>query len=227
MSLLLPFLLACASGTVGEGTSVGNPGEAAARMAPTDAVALDRAELVVAGIDWLSCDGTTVQGEPVGHLDLLADSDFVVPGGCWSGVALRTGGPLALAGTAADGGAVELLVDVETIELFSVQQFDVTDARFVLELARGGWSPDDPDALSDALAGHSALVEDIDGDGWLDDAERAAGLVMAGPDREEDAHDDDGESHDEDDESESDDDHHDESYGCEDEGEDDVDDERD
>ena len=78
----LPALLlaaGCAPATV-EGTSVGNPGLTAVRVAPADQLAPSLARLDVATVTAVSCSGdrqTVVSGV---ELDLLAPSQVALPG---------------------------------------------------------------------------------------------------------------------------------------------------
>ena len=209
----LPALLlaaGCAPATV-EGTSVGNPGLTAVRVAPADQLAPSLARLDVATVTAVSCSGdrqTVVSGV---ELDLLAPSQVALPGGALCGLELAPAAPLRVEGTDGLGAAFRAALTLPTLRLV-VDTLPVDGAASVLELATPGWlSPEtfadgplieagDPrhDGLVELVLSGAGLYPDVDADLEVDDSERED--RRGERDDEEDDDDDDDQDVDEDDE---------------------------
>jgi len=212
----LPALLlaaGCAPATV-EGTSVGNPGLTAVRVAPADQLAPSLARLDVATVTAVSCSGdrqTVVSGV---ELDLLAPSQVALPGGALCGLELAPAAPLQVEGTDGLGVAFRAALTLPTLRLV-VDTLPVDGAASVLELATPGWlSPEtfadgplieagDPrhDGLVELVLSGAGLYPDDDADLEVDDSEREDRRGERDDDDDDDD-DEDGRDPDEDDEAE-------------------------
>ncbi|MCB9780989.1 MAG: hypothetical protein H6742_20640 [Alphaproteobacteria bacterium] len=208
MTLLLPLMLACLGPD--QGTVVGNPGDAAARVAPVSAeLTLGEAEAYVSLIEVYSCEGQVTEidlapfteGDEI-EVDLLRDV-IELPGGSWCALGLELD-KLEFEGSGPDGSSFRVDLDPGWIEVEALGGFEVDGQSFVLEMAQPGWLSAEllgleaggavtidadaalHDALADTVALRSALFEDDDGDGELADDERSVGAVAAGEARDQD-----------------------------------------
>lgn len=183
----LPALLlaaGCAPATV-EGTSVGNPGLTAVRVAPADQLEPSLARLEGATVTAVSCDGarqTLVAGV---ELDLLAPSQIALPAGPLCGLDVVTAAPLVVEGSDGSGAAFRAALTLPALSL-AVNSLAVDGAASVLELATPGWlspetfadgpviEPGDPrhDGLVELVLSGAGLYPDVDGDLALDETER-------------------------------------------------------
>ncbi len=186
--ILLPLLLACTGSD--QGTVVGNPGDAYARLAPADGdVTVTSAMLEVEELVLVACDGDQREVE-LGEdevVDLLG-AGFLgqLPGGSWCELRLDEVEELSLAGTSS-GGDWQLDADIEGLALQALDvDFVIDGGSFVLELAEPGWLADSPATFQSTVTDRSALFLDLDEDGEVDDAEREQAAVAAGADREQD-----------------------------------------
>lgn len=202
------LLLACTGGPH-EGTVVGNPGDAYAKLAPvSDTLQVDVMEVNATQL-WLEgCDGA-VQQQPVDtEAGQPVYAPMSVPSGRWCRLGLELD-PVApgvlVAGLDLEGAAFELHLGLSWLELDAPGGLWVDGQSYVLELGEPDWlsrellqevdesgvvvvQEGDPlhDLLVDSLSFRSALFEDGDGDGQISESERLAGAVARGEAREED-----------------------------------------
>jgi hypothetical protein len=202
------------------GTSVGNPGKVVARLAPIDNGELEAVGIDEADFSLLPCDGDDwIEAAVRRDLDLRAGEGFELPGGRWCGLAMTLMTELLAEGQSESGTGIELVLVLDEIVVFTAddQSFGEDGDSFVLELGYDGWLDaamleriegedtgqtdrdesvvvDDNHPLHDELAellmeGSGLYLED--GDGQLDDEERASGAVASStePARDEDTSD--------------------------------------
>lgn len=200
-----------------QGTLVGNPGDASLAPAPTSGTTFRTARLPVDALAWLPCGGGPPEVVAIGRtVDLLARERLEAPEGFWCGLEVSTEGALELQVDAAGGGAAQLQLEVGVVAVASRGFASGAADPLVLELGRPEWldptvlgfagagdevrveaGTPEHDALANTAAASSGLFAD-DGDRVVDDAERAAGEVAAGPDRGVEDDDDDDEDEDDD-----------------------------
>ena len=184
--MLLLALLAACDQPPPSGTSVGNPGKQALRLAePADLVTLEAAIADELLVDWIGCTGGSVQVLDEAGVDLLGDTVTDVPAGPQCGVVLTFTGAIGLEGTAAEEPFAGEIEPGVVITLWSAGAIDVDEDAFVLELASPGWLDAEQTAelgalvLAERIAADSALFADPDGDGRIDLAERDAGPLAS------------------------------------------------
>ncbi len=203
MTLLL-LLLACpAPDDPGhDATIVGNPGKMTAKTAAGHGTEQTTGSLTVQTLALTPCDAAdAVIVELDTTLALVEGTELDVPAGDYCGLELDVVPPLVLEGVGTEGGSFSLALDLATILLRSDGGFTVDEDLFVLELAFPGWldaaeildgaaghqhiDADHPlhDRLAGAVSDSSGLYGDDDGDGDLDDDERARGSHASGEDR--------------------------------------------
>lgn len=182
--LLLALAAGCAPATV-EGTSVGNPGLTAVRVAPADQLAPSSARLEVGSLTAVGCGGDRQVLVAGVELDLLAPAQVALPAGALCGLELATAAPLVVEGVDGLGASFRAALTLPTLDLV-VQTLPVDGEASVLELATPGWlSPEtfaagplieagDPrhDGLVELVLSGAGLYPDRDGDLDLDDDER-------------------------------------------------------
>jgi hypothetical protein len=190
---MIMALTGCAP-VVLKGTSVGNPGLTAARLAAADGLTLQTARLSLAGLDGIGCDGADVLLASGLSLDLLAPAFVQLPATPLCGLRVRPAAPLNVEGVDAAGGAFLVSLDLTAIQVDGLTSTDGVPS--VLELGTPGWlsaatlvdgyvitpSDDRHAVLVDAITRGSALYPDPDGDGAVGEAERAAPLASASGD---------------------------------------------
>ncbi len=168
------------------------------RLAPATEVTVTSASVRLEATTHEPCHGGATQRSIDAEADLLNPVDLVelAPfAGDWCTLHLHLASSLALTGSGPDG-TFDLQLDVPSI---AVEGGDAPGA-LLLELGHPGWLhpalvvPDEPGGhttvdlldprhpeLASALREGSALFADSAPDGDLDDTERAAGPVAAGP----------------------------------------------
>ncbi|MCP4806743.1 MAG: hypothetical protein GY913_03020 [Proteobacteria bacterium] len=188
------LLLACTGQH--DGTIVGNPGDAMVVQAAPKGIEVVEAEILWDELSLTPCSGE--ENEGVGSEDefVLGEDVLELPGGSWCGAAF---GPseLWVVGTM-DEVDVEVELILDRIDL-GTSAFTVDGGQFLFELGEPDWLAADwiderddvlideghdlHDTLAEAIQTGSGLYAD-DGDGALSEAERDAGPLTAGPDRE-------------------------------------------
>lgn len=206
MKRLIPILLALMACSdpddVENGTVVGNPGETAFRMAEGDGFETVGARVGVESMVWEACDGT-LQEENVEQVIELTDEDqaFATPNGVWCAAALVPYESVELDIAVGGEDRVTVVVDVDLIEVWNEDGFEIDGDQTVFELGNPGWlsvedvenaewieefEDDDrsvvvvDDGVAFALAAGSGLFADTDGDGFLADNERTEAPLAAG-----------------------------------------------
>lgn len=194
--LTLTLLLACTGGH-GEGTAVGNPGTGSLDVVVTevpDGIALDEADAAVDTVTLDDCEGGQVPVPVEATLDALPGSADAIdlPGGDWCGLTLAflaDSDPLLLLGQTDGGTRFEVALDPGP--LTHSDRFSVDSDELLLALSLVGTldaatleeqgedvqiAADDAQALSwaDALASHSRLWLDEDGDADVDAGDQLA-----------------------------------------------------
>lgn len=199
LRFLLPWSLACSPTVRDSGTIIGNPEAepSALRVAYGTDVRTRSASVFLQAVEWADCDSqkTVV---PVGEtVDLLGAPSFETLPGVWCGVVLVFEGPLVLEGVHARGIDVTLEVEAEDTVLRARGGYTVGTEPLVLELAEPDWfslddlevgddgrflDPSSPahDELARRVRERSSAYEDRDGDGEVNDQERAQGQVAQG-----------------------------------------------
>ena len=200
--LCLPLLLLCGCVPVddeeNQGIAVGNPGVVAMSLAEAAEFTLVSAEASVSALGWAGCgDGDRLTAVN-STIDLLAANAVEFPEGDWCGVVVRFAGPLEIEATWTDGvgsGSLFATVEVPELQLGAVDGDLVVDedAAFALELASPDWLDavdlgiaDGVDLVVDAespehtlllaaLTDETALFDDTDGSGQIEQSERDAG----------------------------------------------------
>lgn len=156
---LLPaiFAFGC-SGPPLEGTSVGNPTEMTIRVAPSDDITLEQADLPLQSVTLYGedADETIAVHETLNTLD---GATIEMPDGEWGAMVLTVSEPMVLSGSTRSGDPANLRLDVLTITLRPVRETIRFDkGEFVLELASPAW-------LDAENAGYDADAEvDVDPD---------------------------------------------------------------
>lgn len=205
---MIPLLLVLACTDPDPGTVVGNPGNASARLAPTDdGVGIDVARAFVDGVELVGCDGTDDEVEIDEQIDLLVGELAQLPGGSWCSVYLSVEGGVWVEGRGPTDQPFELDLPVDEVTLEPLgEALDIDGQALVVELAEPGWlgesqldQLDDDDGVlvlaeDSSLAGDlvtrvelgSAIFEDLDADGDVGSDDRAAGALAAGAQRTQD-----------------------------------------
>lgn len=190
--VLLLALIACRNDPH-EGTIIGNPGDTQLTAADPKDMRFTYGALPVDTMTLMGCSGAVGDVVEVGALFVLGEDLITIPEGSWCGLALGLDGPLELTAEA-DPEHVELSLEVGEVTLTG-DSFTV-DGAYVLELAYPEWLSretlvlngqdvviDSSHFLHGTLASMvglgSALFAD-DGDGVIDDAERADGALSEG-----------------------------------------------
>ena len=140
--MILLALLACTEPSPSEGTVVGNPGDAALRLARTSGISGLEAYVVVSGLEMTGCSAGMVESrEAREEIDLVRGGLLSLPAGDWCGVRLQFGAPVEIFGSAEDDDEVglEAFLDIGEVLLDSSSAFAVDGASFVLELGEPGW----------------------------------------------------------------------------------------
>ena len=193
-------LSGCMVGSVDPGTAVGNPPDALVRLAPSEAVSVSAASMTDASLLLAPCDAAEpVEEYDLGPLDLLASSAFEIDGFDLCGARVEADRSTMTVSTT---GSEPVSIGFESIEL-DLGPADAAnpptlqaDAHYIIELAGPGWLDllEDPmvegdpdvskgstlhDALLASIEDETALFEDADNDGSIDDSERADSEVDA------------------------------------------------
>lgn len=200
---ILLALMACSDpDDVENGTVVGNPGETAFRVADGDGFETVGARVGVESMVWVACDGT-LQEENVDQVIDLTDEDqaFAIPNGVWCAAALVLYDSVELDIAVGGEERFTVVVEVELIEVWNEDGFEIDGDQTVFELGNPGWlSAEDvenaewleefegdersvmvvDDAIAFDLAGGSGLFADTDGDGFLADNERMEAPLATG-----------------------------------------------
>jgi len=187
---LLLSAVGCRSEPLRGGTAVGNPSIFSARVAPPEAVTVDAARIAVATLTATPCGGQAQTLVEAGPVDLLAAQTWSV-GGALCAIDLQPAAPLELSGGSGDA-RVQLALTLPRVQRGLSA---APTGALVFELGAPGWTSAaalglsagavvqidaaDPrhDGLVDALIRLSAVYEDRDEDGEVDDDEREAGGV--------------------------------------------------
>jgi hypothetical protein len=202
-SLLL--LAACSADDVaGQGTIVGNPGDAELQIAPGEEVTYTEAWALVNTVEQWPCEVEGVDVEPIemtieAEFDLLSGGALPVEPGPWCEYVVVFGDTLGIDGVGTSGGSFNIDLAVEEIILTRDGGFVVDGDAFVLEVGAPGWISaslleleeganrqiiPDRELFHDALAWRvheeTALYQDTDRDGDLSEDERAVGPVAGG-----------------------------------------------
>jgi hypothetical protein len=186
------LLLACSDPPVMEGTSVGNPTEMTARIAPSTDVSLSQADFSLAEVTFVYTDRTWDTVAVNQDFDLLAGGTIEFPASEWEAMVLVPGGPMVMSGSTRTSQPATYSLEVDEILLFAREasvRFD--DGGHVLELGFPGWLDADfagydtnvevnvdPSSslvhnnLVTALRDSSTLFGDDDRDGEVGDEER-------------------------------------------------------
>jgi hypothetical protein len=144
---MIPLILlaACMDSGPNEGTIVGNPGDAALRLARTDGISFVEAIAYVSGLEMSSCTDSETAGERLSveeEFDLTGDALFLeLPAGDWCGIALDLDGPIEIYGEAGDEDRTDLeaFLDIGEVSAESSSAFGVDGNTFVFELGEPGW----------------------------------------------------------------------------------------
>jgi len=192
--------LGCSSNhDVHQGTIVGNPGDGMVSLARgadlTYAEATVRDETVLMEACLNNSDETT---SPDQILQLVPVGVLEIPSGQWCGMTLLLG-DLQVSGWGPDYSTFTLELAPGQVTLNADDFFIWRDSRYLLELGSTDWITADLldlpgakdvavdsthslyESLNEAIASGSALYEDLNGNGELDDDEREVALA-AGPD---------------------------------------------
>lgn len=205
--LLLVAFIGCRGGQIDSGTYVGNPGQMAVRIAPPDGMVVDGSEAPVDRVELLPCGSSEPVAVPV-DIQFNLIGDFIeIPEGTYCEVGLYLDGLLAIHVLGEEGGEALLDVDLGWVALSG--STPVEGNALVLEVGQPGWigaeelgvedgvavviNPEtDPDAhweLVDRLFTTSALFEDSDANGEVDDNERDLGALAIVVEQDPDAQD--------------------------------------
>ena len=190
---LLLGLAGCAVGSTEEGTSVGNPGETAMRLAPDAAAEPSHARLPIKRLQVTPCEGQPTEVARDVVIDLLAaDAGLVLPAEPLCRVLILPDGPLEVNLLTASGGEALLALALPNLNIRAVDPggVDAAKVRVVVELGAPDWWSDvglsvsagsvrtieagdaGHDALVSAIVEGSGLYADRDGNGDLADDER-------------------------------------------------------
>ena len=193
---LLLGLVGCAVGSTEEGTSVGNPGETAMRLAPDTAAEPSHARLPIKRLQVTPCGGQPIEIARDVVVDLLAaDAGLVLPAEPLCRVLILPDGPLEVDLLTASGGEALLALALPNLNVRAADPAGVDAALVpvVVELGAPDWWSDvglsvgagsvrtieegdeGHDALVAAIVDGSALYADRDGNGDLADDERDVG----------------------------------------------------
>jgi len=197
--LPLALLLACRGGPV-EGTSVGNPTELAARLAPSSDLIIDSAQVALGVASFTNGQGGVEDVDLAATVDLLDGGSLEMPELEWVSLELFFASPIELHGSTSGDAEASVTIDAESLFLTSsADAVGFDGGAYVLELGIPGWldadsigyDPDEDllvepgstehDTLAGLVGHSSSLVEDQDGDGEVSDDERDA--AVAGGDR--------------------------------------------
>lgn len=187
--MLLLLFAACQLDIGRDGTAVGNPTGMSVQTASATALTWKSATGTAERVTVTDCAGGVRETNLDATVDLLGGV-VEVPAGTWCSVELRFTGPIELQAEAADTSSATLRLDVRRVRLTRTQGLVSDASPWVLELASPGWTSaadlgatggaavvidaGDPrhDLLVEAIETGSALFEDRDDDGEVDDDER-------------------------------------------------------
>jgi hypothetical protein len=190
------------------GTLVGNPGETSLTIAPADGVSYSRVDAPLSTLKSTGCDDSKELTTVSATIDILSDETITLPSGQWCELRLEFSGPLEITGTAGTG-TFTLQLDVGKLNLSTTTPFSTDTLVTILELGEPDWldpvkldladgqdvsvAPGGPvhNQLVAALKAGTALYEDLNADGDLDEDERAAGTLAGDEDEDEDEDEDD------------------------------------
>lgn len=184
------LLLACVEAPDRDGIAIGNPPSVAARLAPVDGAHVTTARMHVSEAT-AGCGSELNMITDVGAVDLLAENALPVPSGDACVISIGASSALELTFLRNDGAQIQGAIDVGTLSLMSDEKVALTGS-WVFELGAPGWfsegmlegpSPLQPGSESyglivAALRSGSGLFADLDADGQLSAAERAAGARL-------------------------------------------------
>lgn len=202
---LLPLLLAgCVIENQTQGTAVGNPTELSANTAASKDLTWTSASGPLEALVLSPCDGGELAYSTQNVvIDLLGQSRLAFPEGVWCGVSASFEGPLHFTGLLDDGDAVDLSLDVPSVDVLAPAGLDSALGPFVLELGAPDWvrASDFKDQgqgrdaertaeLEGEVATGSAVFRDFNADGAVDHNERDYGEAAEGEDRDHDDEDD-------------------------------------
>jgi len=161
---LVAVLFGCSQeGSRDEGTVVGNPGDAAMRMAPVDAGEVITARTIVSSMSLESCDGTPFDLELDQEVDLLGDTHIEVPNGEWCGLDLFTEDGLYVEALSDEDELVLVLnLELEVLEFEAPEGFQIDGDQTVLEWGFPGWVSMDPELLLEEFGRDEEDLEDMD-----------------------------------------------------------------
>jgi hypothetical protein len=189
-------LAGCAVGSTDEGTSVGNPGETALRLAPDAAAAPSRARLPIKRLQVTPCGGQPVEVARDTTVDLLAEGAALkLPAEPLCRVLILPDGPLEVDLLVDGGGEAVLDLTLSNLNIRAADErgVDAGAVPVVVELGAPGWwsgvglvvAPGEVRSVAAGDDGHDALVAaimdgsrfygDRDGSGDLADDERDVG----------------------------------------------------
>ncbi len=209
-------LSGCSPNDSSEGTVVGNPGDAMARVATSSEITWTTVSAEGLDATLFACEDGALEDQEEEEeveveegIDLLDPVAFEVPGGAWCELELELEG-VVLEGTLA---SEDLLIgELEGLSVLmeatsDTSGFVVDGDQYVWELAWPEWLGgvslpeavdgevdlnEDEDAIEEVesrLADGSAMFDDEDTDGTISDTERNEGAQAAGSDRPADADD--------------------------------------
>lgn len=200
-SLFLPLALAgCVIENQPQGTAVGNPTELSTNTATSKDLTWTSATAPLEALVLRPCDGGELAYSTQNVvIDLLGQSRLAFPEGVWCGLSASFEGPLHFTGVLDEGQAVELTLEVPSVDVLAPDGLDSALGPFVFELAAPDWvrASDFKDQgqgrdeqrtaeLVAEIATGSAVFRDFNADGAVDHNERAYGTAAEGDDRPDD-----------------------------------------
>lgn len=181
------------------GIAVGNPGLLSVSMALTAELEVTAASLEVSSFEFASCGGGSYASASGGVADLADEPEaFDFPAGAWCGVRLNPSGGFHVEAT---WGTSTIVLDLEVadVSVGADETFDADEeSEFAFELGTVDWldpgvlgwvegedvtvdgEHDLHDVLVAALELDSALFDDLDGSGAVEQPERDAGPLATG-----------------------------------------------
>jgi hypothetical protein len=210
----LALVAGCLGGPHGGGTGVGNPGTANLTTAVARHASISAGQGTLTAIELTRCSTGAVKSVSVDQaLDLLASGPLDVNAGKWCDVSASFASPLTYSGVTETGATFELTLDVARVEIPLAKALEVDGNSLVAELGYPGWvnasvlgnplagqdvqvepGSELHEILAARIAGGSALYDDDNDNGEVDDDERYENELGEGPDHEDenDTSDDDG-----------------------------------
>ncbi|MCP4873016.1 MAG: hypothetical protein GY898_30350 [Proteobacteria bacterium] len=181
------------------GIAVGNPGLLSVSMAVTADVEVTAATLAVSSFEFAGCGGYAYASTSGGTVDLAAEPEgYDFTEGSWCGVRINAVGVFHVEATSG-ASAISLDLEVDDISVGADVAFDAEESsEFAFELGTVDWlapvvaalvgdedlSIDVEHELHDELVAalqlDSALFDDLDGSGVVEDPERDAGALATG-----------------------------------------------